>query len=212
MTHNQISYQGHLENVRHNQEAERLTDQGQRFQRETGLASAAAQRYSADKHLEATQYSADKAYDQAIRQAEIVADWQGDKTTQNYFESLSRLGQWAIPFAFGHGLGRSGSSSKRDNNSRNNGSGPSAPATASASAPRQQPKTTVEFPDWYAVQQQASYYDTGAWLADSTGYLQIDDVLDGAAQLAPYALGAAALGALAYFTGGSSAALIPLFA
>lgn len=141
MTHNQINFQAHLENVRHNVRSEQLTERGQDMSLKATAMSAAATRYSADRHYAATVYSSDKAFEATKYSSDAVAQWQSEKTTQSYVDSAIRGASWAIPFAFGYGASRK----KQQNNKNQNGPQHPSGATQPRVNPAETPTRRIGF-------------------------------------------------------------------
>lgn len=154
MTHNQINYLAHQENVEHNRRSEALTERGQDLSLKATAISAAANRYAADRHYAATVYSADSAAAASRYQADTVAGWQGDKTTQQYVQSGLQAASWAIPFALGYGAQR-----KKADKHDSNGGKPTGGLRSSVvsvappvSANNKQIPGQVEIPGWSAFE------------------------------------------------------------
>lgn len=136
MTHNQINFQAHLENVRHNVRSEQLTERGQDMSLKATAMSAAATRYSADRHYAATVYSSDRAFEATKYSTDAVAQWQSEKTTQSYVDTAIRGASWAIPFAFGYGASRKKQRDNKNQGGPQNPSGAAQPKTNPAEVPK----------------------------------------------------------------------------
>lgn len=141
MTHNQINFQAHLENVRHNVRSEQLTERGQDLSLKATAMSAAATRYSADRHYAATVYSSDRAFEATKYSSDVVAQWQSEKTTQSYVDSAIGAASWAIPFAFGYGASRK----KQRNDNGHGGSQKPSGASQPKANPVEAPQRRIGF-------------------------------------------------------------------
>lgn len=175
MTHNQISYLAHQENVVHNRRSEALTERGQDLSLKATAISAAANRYAADRHFAATVYSADRAFESSKYQADSVAQWQGDKTTQQYVQSGLNAASWAIPFALGYGAQRKKTDKNNSNGVKPSGGLPSAtaPARQPASATSQIPGQ-VEIPGWSAFELSPGGVISGAAVSFGHSFQNLD--------------------------------------
>nr|DAG68965.1 MAG TPA: hypothetical protein [Picobirnaviridae sp.] len=215
MTHNQINFLAHQENVEHNRRSEALTERGQDLSLKATAISAAASRYAADRHYAATVYSADSAAAASRYQADTVAGWQGDKTTQQYVQSGLQAASWAIPFALGYGAQR-----KRTEKHDSKGDKPSGgvrSTVASAAPPvsaNQQIPGQVEIPGWSAFELSPGGALSGAAVSFGLNLPSLDSVASyfkgveqAFSQVTPRAgAGTAALGGFA-----AMSRFIPLF-
>lgn len=220
MTHNQIAFAQHLENARHNVEQERILVRGQDVQERVGLASAAATRYAADQSLAATKYSSDNAFKASQYQTNTTAEWQGDKTTQAYVDSLMRAGSWFIPFA----IGRKTSGGGPGPNLSKPGKGVAIPQpTVEQSKPARKASTQlpgqIGMPGWDVVANAqtemanfASAFTPTNYTVAVQGFPTTKEFLSDAAPVLGTALAVAGAGALIAGTSGAAAPiLIPLF-